>query len=46
MFGGAWILGIFYFLILIGIFGFILNLGLRFVKAIEKISDIYERKNS
>ena len=45
MTGGIWFLTLLYFIIIIGVIGFILHLGSRFVKAIEKISDIYERKN-
>ena len=38
--------GVLYFLVILGIFGFMISLALRFVKAIEKISDIYERKSN
>ncbi len=40
------IISLVYLLIVFGIIGVFLHLGFRFVRAIEKISDIYERKNS
>lgn len=40
---GVSIVGILYVLFLLGIFAFIISLILRFVRAVEKIADKFER---
>jgi hypothetical protein len=46
MAGAAGFLAIVYVLIIIGISIFVISLFNRFVKSVEKIADIYERKNN
>ncbi len=43
---GAMGLAVLYVLVILGIAGFVLHLLLRFVKAVEKIARVYERKHS